>query len=149
MMIRVFNSFSSERNIGRDTGLLIFRLVFGLVLLYGHGFEKMSVLLSGQEIQFMDPIGIGAGTSYYMAAFAEGICAILLILGLFSRIATLILSINFVVIFIFHAFMAGDGFEILELRFLYLFAFIALTLTGPGNFSLDYLLFHRKNKLVE
>lgn len=148
-MKRAINSFSNDRNIGRDTGLLILRLVFGLVLLYGHGFEKMSVILSGQEIQFMDPIGIGASTSYYMAAFAEGICTILLILGLFSRIGTLILSINFIVIFIFHAFISRDGFEILELRFLYLFAFIALTLTGPGNLSLDYLLFHRKNKLEE
>ena len=70
---------------GHATGLLILRLVLGLVLIYGHGFEKMAVVLSGQEIQFMDPIGIGASTSYYMAAFAEGVCAILLILGLFSR----------------------------------------------------------------
>lgn len=132
---------------GHDTGLLIFRLVFGLVLIYGHGFEKMSVVLSGQEIQFMDPIGIGASTSYYMAAFAEGVCAILLILGLFSRIATLILSINFLVIFIFHAFMIGDGFDVLELRFFYLFSFIALTLTGPGKLSLDYLLWRRNNEL--
>ena len=132
---------------GHDTGLLIFRLVFGLVLIYGHGFEKMSVIISGQEIQFMDPIGIGAATSYHLAAFAEGVCSILLILGLFSRIATLILSINFLVIFIFHAFIVGDGFSVLELRFLYLFAFIGLTLTGPGRFSLDYLFFHRKNEL--
>ena len=132
---------------GNDTGLFILRLVFGLVLIYGHGFEKMSVVLSGQEIQFMDPIGIGASTSYYLAAFAEGVCAILLILGLFSRIATLILSINFVVIFIFHAFLVGDGFDVLELRFFYLFSFIALTLTGPGKLSLDYLLFRRNQEL--
>lgn len=132
---------------GHNIGLLIFRLVFGIVLLYGHGFEKMYVILSGREIQFMDPIGFGATTSYYMAALAEGVCAILLILGLFSRIATLILSINFLVIFIFHAFMIGDGFDILELRFFYLFCFIALTLTGPGKLSLDYLLFWKKGEL--
>ncbi len=146
-MKRTLNFLIRDWKIGHDTGLLIFRLVFGLVLFYGHGFEKMSVIISGQEIQFMDPIGIGAGTSYHMAAFAEGVCAILLILGLFSRIATLILSINFLVIFIFHAFMVGDGFAVLELRFFYLFAFIGLTLTGPGRFSLDYLFFHRKNEL--
>ncbi|MBK5214757.1 MAG: DoxX family protein [Flavobacteriaceae bacterium] len=146
-MKRTLNFLTGDGNICHDTGLLILRLVFGLVLIYGHGFEKMSVILSGQEIQFMDPIGIGAGTSFYLAAFAEGVCAILLILGLFSRIATLVLSINFIVIFIFHAFLIGDGFAVLELRFLYLFSFIALTLTGPGKLSLDYLLFHRKNEL--
>jgi putative oxidoreductase len=146
-MKRTLNLLTSDWKIGRDTGLLIIRLVFGLVLFYGHGFEKMSVIMSGQEIQFMDPIGIGASTSYHMAAFAEGICALLVILGLFTRVATLILSINFLVIFIFHAFIAGDGFAVLELRFFYFFAFIGLTLTGPGRFSLDYLFFHRKNEI--
>ena len=146
-MRNILNSLSSDWKIGRDTGLLIFRLIFGLVLFYGHGFEKLSVILSGNEIHFMDPIGIGESTSYHMAAFAEGICALLVILGLFTRVATLILSINFLVIFIFHAFIVGDGFAVLELRFFYLFAFIGLTLTGPGRFSLDYLFFQRKNEL--
>ena len=109
--------------------------------------KKWPLFLVDRRIQFMDPIGIGASTSYYMAAFAEGVCAILLILGLFSRIATLILSINFLVIFIFHAFMIGDGFDVLELRFFYLFSFIALTLTGPGKLSLDHLLFRRNHGL--
>jgi putative oxidoreductase len=147
-MKRTLNFFIRDGNKGHDTGLLILRLVFGLVLIYGHGFEKMVTIFSGQEIQFMDPIGIGAGTSFYMAAFAEGVCAILLILGLFSRIAALILSINFLVIFIFHAFIIGDGFAILELRFFYLFSFIALTFTGPGRWSLDYLFFHRNTEKV-
>ena len=145
-MKRTSNFLTGSWKTGGATGLLILRLVFGLVLIYGHGFEKMAVVLSGQEIQFMDPIGIGASTSYYMAAFAEGVCAILLILGLFSRIATLILSINFLVVFIFHAFMIGDGFDVLELRFFYLFSFIALTLTGPGKMSLDYLFFRRNHE---
>ncbi|MCC7526834.1 MAG: DoxX family protein [Chitinophagaceae bacterium] len=138
-MKRALNFLTRDWSLGHDTGLLIFRVVFGLVLIYGHGFEKLTVIFSGQEIQFMDPIGIGAGTSYFLAAFAEGICAMLLVLGLFSRVATSILSMNFLVIFIFHAFMVGDGFAILELRFFYLFSFIALTLTGPGKLSLDYL----------
>lgn len=134
---------NKDWGVGHDVGLLILRVVFGLVLIYGHGFEKMWVVLTGQEIQFMDPIGVGANTSFYMVAFAEGICSILLILGLFSRIATFILSINFFVVFIVHAFMMGDGFAVLELRFFYLFAFIALTFTGPGRYSLDHLLFSR------
>ncbi len=148
-MKRNLNFLIRDWKMGHDTGLLILRLVFGLVLLYGHGFEKLTVIFSGQEIQFMDPIGIGANTSYYMAAFAEGICAILLILGLFTRLATFVLAGNFLVVFIFHAFIAGDGFAVLELRFFYLFAFIALTLTGPGRWSMDYLFFHRRNDLVK
>ena len=128
-----------------DVGLLIFRLTLGLVLLYGHGAGKLSTIFSGQEIQFMDPIGIGANLSFYMAAFAEGICAILLILGLFSRFASLVLTVNFIVIFIFHAFILKDGFEVLELRFLYLLPFIALTFTGAGKYSFDNIFFKNKN----
>ncbi len=129
---------------GNDIGLLILRLVFAIVLLYGHGFEKLGVIFSGQEIQFMNPIGIGAKLSFYLASFAEGICAILLLLGLFTRFSALVLTLNFIVIFIFHAFMVGDGFPILEPRFFYLFSFIALIFTGGGKFSLDYLLLRRK-----
>lgn len=127
-----------------DIGLLIVRLTLGFVLLYGHGAGKLAVIFSGQEIQFMDPIGIGATLSFYMAAFAEGICAILLIGGLFSRLASLVLTVNFIVIFIFHAFMLKDGFQVLELRFLYLLPFIALTFTGAGKYSLDQFLFKNK-----
>ncbi len=146
-MKRALHFISRDWPAGIDGGLLILRVVFGLVLLYGHGFEKMGTILSGKEIQFMDPIGLGAVPSFYMVAFAEGICAILLILGLFSRFAALVLSVNFLVVFIFHAFISGDGFDILELRFFYLFAFIALTLTGPGRYSLDHMLFRRQKVL--
>lgn len=142
-MKKATNFLIREYSTARDMGLLILRLVFAIVLLYGHGYGKMSVILGGQEIQFMDPIGIGMVTSFYLAAFAEGICAILLIFGLFSRVASLILTINFMVIFIFHAYIIGDAFEILEMRYLYLFTFLALTLMGPGRFSLDYMLFSR------
>lgn len=142
--MKIKNYFTKDSKNGNDAGLFLLRIVAGLVLLYGHGFEKLTVIFTGQEIKFMDPIGLGAIPSFYMAGFAEGICAILLVLGLFSRFASLILSINFLVIFILHAFMLGDGFQILELRIFYLATFIALTLTGPGKFSLDYSWFKKK-----
>ena len=140
------NFFTKKCKNGNDIGLLILRLVFAIVLIYGHGFDKLSVIFSGQEIQFMAPIGIGRELSSYSASFAEGICSILLLLGLFTRLSALVLTMNFIVIFIFHAFMVGDGFVILEPRFFYLFAFIALGFTGAGKFSLDYLLFRKKGE---
>lgn len=142
--ISIMNILTKEWKYSKDIGIFILRLVFGLVLIYGHGSGKLATIFSGDEIKFMDPIGIGANLSFYLAAFAEGICAILLILGLFERFAALILAINFLVIFIFHAFMVGDGFTILEPRFFYLFSFIALIFTGPGRISLDYWLAGRR-----
>ncbi len=101
----------------------------------------------GEEIKFMDPIGIGANLSYHLAAFAEGICSLFIILGLYTRIAAIILLINFIVIFTFHAFIIGDGFSVLELRYFYLFTILALFFSGPGKYSLDHMLLKsNKNK---
>lgn len=129
---------------GTDTGIFILRIVLGFFLLHSHGWDKLSVILSGEEIQFMDPIGIGATLSYYMAGFAEGIVVILLMLGLFMRPAILILLGNFLVIFYTHTSMFGDSFLALELQNMYFFGFLALLFTGPGKYSLDSMLFSKK-----
>lgn len=141
------NFLTADKVCSRSTGLLILRIIFGLVVFYGHGLGKLTTIFTGQEIQFGDPIGLGPEVSYYLAAFAEGICSILLILGLFSRLASLVLVINFIVINILHAFILKDGFEILELRFLYIAGWVALSFTGPGKFSLDHLLFKKEESL--
>lgn len=125
---------------GKEFSILILRLVAGFVLLYGHGFGKLSTIFTGQEINFFDPIGIGANLSFYLAAFAEGICAILLMLGLFTRYAAIVLAINFLVIFRVHF---KDGYEALELISLYLFTYIAIVFAGGGKYSLDNLLFNK------
>lgn len=132
-----------ENRASQDIGLLLLRIVAGLVLLYGHGFQKLTVIFTGQEIRFGDPLGIGMTSSFYLVAFAEGICALLLIFGLFSRAAALILTFNFLVILWVHL---GDEFKILELRFFYLASYTALALLGPGRISLDYLLFNPNKK---
>lgn len=136
------NLLTKEWKAGHDIGLLILRIVAASVLIYGHGSVKWGIILSGQEIQFMDPIGIGTTLSFYLAAFAEGVCTLFLIAGLFTRIAACILTINFLVIFSIHY---HGGFSEVELLFFYLFSFITLLFTGAGNISLDHILFN-KNK---
>lgn len=142
------NPMNVESPTGKDIGLLILRVVFAFTLIYGHGYGKLSVIFSGHEIQFLDPIGIGPALSFYLAAFAEGFCTLFLISGLFSRFAAFILSLNFIVIFSFHAFIAKDGFDILEPRLFYLFCFVALIFTGPGRISMDYLFFNKRKKVI-
>lgn len=143
--MKLTNYLTKEWKSGHNTGLFLIRVAAGFALLYGHGFQKLSTILSGQEIKFMDPIGIGAAPSYYMAGFAEGICTILLITGLLSRFATSVLSVNFLVIAGFHLF-SGHGFDNLELPILYLATFVMLTITGPGKYSLDERWFNKKTK---
>ena len=138
------NFLNKEIKHGNDLGLLILRVVFGLALFYGHGYGKLGKLFSGSEITFIDPIGIGHKLSFYLATFADAICAILLIAGLFTRFTTIMLIITFIVILYQHGIVKADGFDIMELRYLYFGAFVALFFTGSGKFSLDYYLFRKK-----
>lgn len=136
------NLLFGEWKDGKDLGLFLIRVVVAFVLLYGHGFEKLGVVFSGQEPQFFDPIGIGANLSFYLAAFAEGICALLILAGAFTRLAAIFLTINFMVILYVHA---AAGFGELEMRILYIISFIVLIITGAGKFSVDNHLSKKKS----
>ncbi|HNL83273.1 MAG TPA: DoxX family protein, partial [Chitinophagaceae bacterium] len=79
--------------------------------------------------------------SFYLVAFAEGICALLIILGLYTRLAALVLAFNFIVILIVHS---ADNFIDIEHIYLYLFSYLTLIFTGSGKLGLDNYLFNRK-----
>ena len=121
-----------------DVGLLIFRISIGAFMLFGHGLGKFQRLLSGEEIKFLDPFGLGATASFYMATFAEFFASGLIILGLFNRLSSFSLIITMgVAAFIAHA---GDPFAKQEKALLFLVSFILLFLIGPGKYSLQSLI---------
>ena len=73
--------------------------------------------------------------SLYLAVFAEFVCAILLVIGLFTRLSLVPLIITMAVAaFIVHG---GDGIKEMEFALIYLSAYVALILTGPGAHSVD------------
>jgi putative oxidoreductase len=119
-----------------DAGLLLLRLWLGLSLLLLHGSSKLTGF-SKMSGQFPDPLGVGSPTSLSLAVFAEVVCALLLVLGLFTRLAALILSINMAVAFfvVHKAALSGPGSG--ELAFIYLAGFLTLVIAGAGRFSLD------------
>lgn len=118
-----------------DLVLLLLRLTFGLSMAYAHGWPKLNRLFSGEEIKFLDFMGMGPEISLGLAVFAEFACALLLAVGLFTRWAALPLIFTMLVaIFVAHW---GDPFSEIETALLYLIAFVSLALAGPGWYSVD------------
>lgn len=120
-----------------DAGLLVLRVGMAFAVIWRHGYGKLPALLTNPD-QFFDPIGIGPTASLALATFAELVCALLVALGAFGRLPSLILTMNFavIVIFLHEAQVPGDRGE---LALLYLVAFAALTLTGPGRYGIGAL----------
>ncbi|MFT3903637.1 MAG: DoxX family protein [Niabella sp.] len=119
-------------------GLLLLRVATGSAMLINHGLKKISGFNTILEKGFADPFHIGAKASLSLTVFAEVFCAILIILGLTTRLASIPLIIAmFVALFIAHG---GEIFGQGELAAIYLSIFFMLLLAGPGKYSVDKLI---------
>lgn len=117
-----------------DLAILLLRISFGLLML-PHGWDKFTKILAG-DFGFADPIGLGEKTSLILTVLAELFGSILLIVGLLTRPAALLLAFTMAVaFFVVHS---GDSFEVKEHALLFLIPYLAILLTGPGSISLDY-----------
>ncbi len=119
----------------QNIGLLLFRLVLGVYMIT-HGLKKLDnfdMLSAG----FPDPFGVGSSVSLILIIFAEIGCSALLILGLFTRIATVPLMIGMIVASF--VVKTPTSFGQVELSTLYLLLYVVLTFLGAGKYSLDYL----------
>lgn len=115
-------------------GLLVLRLFSGTFMLT-HGYPKLLRLISGDEIKFMNFLGLGAPLSLGLAVFAEFVCAILIVFGLATRLA----SVPLMVAMSTAAFVAhgDDPFGTKEKPLLFLVIFVVLFISGGGKFSMD------------
>lgn len=137
MKIKQKNScYGIGNNTWSNIGLLIFRLVIGGFMLT-HGLQKLNNF-DMMSAAFPDPLGVGSTLSLGLIIFAEFFCSALIILGLFTRLATIPLMIGMIVAaFIIHG---NDPFAVKELSLFYLSLYVGLIFTGAGKYSLDYLL---------
>ena len=131
-MKSLFNVKIGEDQLG--AALLILRVVAAIFLLT-HGIPKLGRLFSGEEIKFMDFMGLGPAVSLSLAVFAEFLCSILVILGAFTRLALIPMIITMgTAAFVAHA---DDPFGTKEKPLLFLLVFVFLLITGPGKYAVD------------
>lgn len=117
-----------------DVALFLLRLWLGGSMLWLHGWGKLMDLFAG-KFGFLDPIGIGQTPSFLLTIFAEVICSVLLVLGLATRWAAVVLAFTMGVAFFIvnGAALKGGG----ELAWLYFGGYLVLFCAGAGRFSLD------------
>jgi putative oxidoreductase len=136
------NKFITSSPIALNTGLLIVRVAIGMFLIY-HGWEifnkaKMNEYLTWDAFRYSS-----AGSFLvYAGKAAELAAGVLLILGLFTRIAALLIIGAFGYI----AFNLGNGiiWNNDQHPFLFVMFGILFLFTGPGTISMDHSLFKRK-----
>jgi len=118
-----------------NLGLLFLRITAGGMMAFGHGLGKLTGFLKGAGSGFPDPIGIGGNLSMGLAAGAEFFAALLIIVGLKTRLASIPLIFTMAVAaFIVHG---NDPFATKEKALLYLVLFVVIFLCGSGKHSVD------------
>jgi putative oxidoreductase len=136
MLIKIFQTKSHP--VLNDIGLLLLRLVIGIMMLFNHGLPKLTKLMEAGDISFPDPLGVGILMSLVLAIFSEVICSFFIILGLGTRIFSIPLLITMgVAVFMIHA---NDALKQKELGIIYLIAYLVLLIFGSGKFSIDKLI---------
>ena len=122
-----------------QVSLAVLLLRLGLAgLMIPHGYNKFQSFLAGDH-DFPDPLHVSPAVSQGLTIFAEFFCSLLLIIGLFTRLASVVLIICMAVVaFVIHG---DDHIGDKEQSLLYLTGFLAIFLTGPGKYSLDTRLF--------
>lgn len=121
--------------------LLCLRIFFG-VMLFLHGLDKMANFQVLSQT-FPDIMGLGSYMSLMIAIFSEFCCSMFLLFGLLVRIMTIpMIVVMSVAFFDVHDAMFPEG----ELAFIYLVLFTLLYVTGPGRYSIDYLIDMRFKK---
>lgn len=125
-----------------DIALLFLRVIIGAFMIFGHGWSKLAAF--GEKFHsFSDPIGAGNEISYLFTVGAEFFCSLLIIIGLFTRIAVIPLAITMLVAAF--VILADDSWSDKELALLYLIPYITIFIGGPGRYSLDRILFKIEN----
>ncbi len=122
----------------QDLGKAILRIVLGVLILV-HGIAKL-MAGPGFVTQVVTQAGLPAALAYGVY-IGEVVAPVLLIIGLWSRLAALIVAVNMVFAFaLVHAKQLGEmaptGGWALELQGMYLAAALAVALLGAGRFSI-------------
>ncbi len=116
-----------------NTAIFVLRVSLGLMMI-PHGYSKL-VRFGDLQTKFTNFLGLGSTVSLGLVLFAELVCSIFIIIGLFTRFSVVpLIIVMCVALFKSHG---GEIFGAGEKAGLFLAGFIAILLVGPGKASVD------------
>lgn len=134
LMQRAWHWTTTPAGCTRDLGLLLLRVVTGLLMMTQHGWGKLSSY-DERAATWADPLGVGSELSLALAIFAEFFCSAFVVAGLATRAAAIPVVITMLVaVGIVHW---DDPFGKKEMALLVLVPFLTLVFCGAGRYSID------------
>ncbi|MGD2069411.1 MAG: DoxX family protein [Gemmatimonadota bacterium] len=128
---------NGERSVGSwGVGPLLLRLFLSFVLVYG---TQDNVFDRGRMLEFADFLETNGFPwpllSAHVSAYAQFVCGLLLLLGLFTRPAAFLMVVNFLVALVM--VHLGLSFDANIAPMAMLFGSLYFLVDGPGPISLD------------
>jgi putative oxidoreductase len=147
-------SFSANA-LNKDFGLLLIRLIIGTLMAF-YGYEKLIHFSEMAASDFWSKnvsfLGMSGSVPLALTVFAEFFCSLFLILGIFTRFSLFVLmfcmAYIFLVIFPFSILDKGENGYQFNDAFVYFVIYLGLFFTGPGQYSLDQIVFTKKNEVI-
>ncbi|MCW3119516.1 MAG: DoxX family protein [Chitinophagaceae bacterium] len=138
--------FFSPSPLWQQSGLTLIRIIVGLFITY-HGlevFDRQKMVDYAKwltDLHFPSPVLMA-----YLGKGMEFVAGFLLLLGFLTRLAIIALIGTMLII----TFGMGKGKIFMEDQhpFLFVLLFLVIFFTGPGKFSLDYILFKKRTASV-
>jgi putative oxidoreductase len=133
--------FFSSTAIWQNEGLAIVRIITGFFMVY-HGWEVFEAEKMKSYLEWDQFKTSSSSLLVYAGKATELIGGVLLMSGLFTRLASLLIAATMLYI----SFFIGNGKIWYEDQHPFLFVLLALVFffTGSGRYSFDHLLFNKK-----
>ena len=131
------------RSQGCEMAILFLRVFIGGVMLL-HMIGKLQDY-DNYVLNFQSIVGLNHATSFALSILFEGLFAVMIIMGVGTRLAAALMAIVMIVS-ICEALMLGtvtDGES--KLEFIYIGIYITLVISGGGRYAISTMFLNRKN----
>lgn len=137
------NKFFLSSPLWQNNGIALIRIVVGAFLIY-HGWEMFNAAKMNEYLQWdMFKNSSSAKAMVYAGKASELAAGILLVIGLFTRIAAILVigTLGYIAFFVGHGKIWYDD----QYPFLFVLLALVFLFMGGGRLSLDNLLFNKHN----